>query len=74
MVVSGVHLRQDVEVIIESWYGDLGLHGLMISVVGQVNVELVDVPEVREVVQRVVVQVLLQVLLAQKNRGVAQVT
>ena len=46
VVVPGVHVRQDVEMIIECRNLDVRLHGLMVSVVGQVNVELVDVPEV----------------------------
>ena len=60
--------------IIECRNLDVRLHGLMVSVVGQINVELVNVPEVREVVQGIVVQVLAQVLVAQQNCGVAQVT
>ena len=46
----------------------------MVSVVGQVNVKLVNVPEVREVVQWIVVQILVQLLVAEDNRGVAEVT
>lgn len=45
-VVSRVHLRQDVKVVIESRHVDVRLNGLVISVVSQVNVKLVDVPEV----------------------------
>ena len=74
VVVPGVHLRQDVEVIIECRDLDVRLHGLMISVVGQVDVKLVNVPQVGEVVQWVVVQVLVQVLVAQENGGVPEVT
>ena len=74
VVVPGVHLRQDVKVIIECRNLDVRLHGLMVSVVGQVNVKLVNVPEVREVVQWIVVQILVQLLVAEDNRGVAEVT
>jgi len=46
VVVPGVHVRQDVKVIIECRDLDVRLHGLVVSVVGQVNVKLVNVPEV----------------------------